>query len=81
MTEETKRVEVGFSGGQVMTARLTERQLEELRSELASTDKLAGEAAGWHELESEEGTVSLDLRQVVFVKVAGAPHAVGFSGA
>jgi hypothetical protein len=80
MAEEAKRIEIGFSGGQVMATRLTETQLGELRAALASSDKLSSEHAGWHELESEDGTVSLDLRQIVFVKVAGPPHTIGFSG-
>jgi hypothetical protein len=80
MAEEMKRIEIGFGGGQVMTARLAAKQLDELRKAIASTDKLASEAAGWYELESEDGAISLDLRQVVFVRVAGAPHTIGFSG-
>ncbi len=80
MTEEMKRVEIGFGGGQVMSARLEAKHLEALRAVLASTDKLASEAASWYELESEDGAISLDLRQVVFVRVAAAPHTIGFSG-
>jgi hypothetical protein len=80
MAEEMKRVEIGFGGGQVMSARLASSQLEALRKALGSSDKLASEAAGWYDLASEEGAISLDLRQVVFVRVAGAPHTIGFSG-
>jgi hypothetical protein len=80
MNDEMKRVEIGFGGGQVMSARLESRHLDALREVLASTDKLASEAASWYELESEDGAISLDLRQVVFVRVAAAPHTVGFSG-
>ena len=79
MNEEMKRVEIGFGGGQVMSSRLVSRHLEALREALASTDKPASEAAAWYELESEDGTISLDLRQVVFVRVAAAPHTIGFS--
>jgi hypothetical protein len=79
MTEEMKRVEIGFGGGQVMSARLEAGELEALRKAVASTDKLSSEAAGWHDLRSEDGAISLDLRQVVFVRVAGAPHTIGFS--
>jgi hypothetical protein len=80
MAEEMKRIEIGFGGGQVMSARLASPQLEALRDALASTDKLASEAARWYEVESEDGAISLDLRQVVFVRVAAAPHTIGFSG-
>jgi hypothetical protein len=78
MAEEMKRIEIGFGGGQVMSARLTSSHLGALREALASTDKQASEAA-WYELESEDGAISLDLRQVVFVRVAAAPHTIGFS--
>lgn len=77
MAEEMKRVEIGFGGGQVMSARLEARHLEALREAL--TDKLSSETASWYELESEDGAISLDLRQVVFVRVAAAPHTIGFS--
>ena len=80
MAEEMKRVEIGFAGGQVMSARLESRHLDALRELLASTDKLSSEAARWYDLESEDGAISLDLRQVVFVRVAAAPHTIGFSG-
>jgi hypothetical protein len=79
MAEEMKRIEIGFGGGQVMSARLESRHLDALRQALASIDKLASEAASWYELESEDGAISLDLRQVVFVRVAAAPHTIGFS--
>jgi hypothetical protein len=79
MAEEMKRIEIGFGGGQVMSARLESRHLDALRQALASTDKLASEAASWYDLESEDGAISLDLRQVVFVRVAAAPHTIGFS--
>ena len=80
MAEEAKRIEVGFSGGQVMATRLTEKQLDGLRKALVSTDKLSSEQAGWHELAGEDETVALDLREVVFVKVVGPSHTIGFSG-
>jgi hypothetical protein len=79
MAEEMKRIEVGFAGGQVMSARVASSDLEALRQALVSTDKLSSEAAGWYDLASEDGTTSLDLRQVVFVRVVGAPHTIGFS--
>jgi hypothetical protein len=80
LANDSRRIEIGFSGGQVMATRLTDEQLEELRKALASTDKLSSEAAGWYQLSSEDGNADLDLRQVVFVKVAGPPHSIGFSG-
>ncbi|HMC06276.1 MAG TPA: hypothetical protein VKG89_02670 [Solirubrobacterales bacterium] len=73
MVEDMKRVEVGFGGGQVMTVRITNGTLGELRQAVER-------GQGWHHLETEDGSVSLDLEQVVFVRTTGAPHTIGFSG-
>lgn len=80
-SRETNRVEIGFDGGQVMVARLNAEQLDALKQAVASTDKLASEAGGWYEVESDDGAISLDLRKVVFVRRAAASHTIGFSGA
>jgi hypothetical protein len=67
------RVSIGFAGGQVVEARLTEDQLKNLRKALDKAD-------GWADIETEEGTLAIDLRQVVFVRGAGLPHSIGFAG-
>jgi hypothetical protein len=72
MAEDMKRVEVGFGGGQVMTVRVGDRARAELRSAVER-------GQGWHDLETEDGSVGLDLAQVVFVRTSGAPHTIGFS--
>lgn len=74
-----ERVEIGFGGGQVLATRLEARQLEALRKALTSTKKLSGEAASWHDLETDDGPVALDLREVVFVRVAEGEHRIGFT--
>jgi hypothetical protein len=71
---ELKRVEVGFSGGQVIVMRLTPSAYEDLRKAVQKRD-------GWHEAESSDGVVAIDLDQVVFVKRESEEHRVGFSGA
>jgi hypothetical protein len=35
-------------------------------------------AAGWHDLTAEDGTVALDLSEVVYVLVDHEEHRVGF---
>ena len=70
---EVKRVEVGFSGGQTLVIRVSESGYEKLR-------KAAQGGDGWYEVESTDGVVVLDLRQVVFVKREAEEHRVGFSG-
>ena len=73
MATDLKRVEIGFGGGQVVTVRIADEALASLRREVES-------GGGWHDLETEDGTVALQLSKVVFVRIAGAPHTIGFSG-
>jgi hypothetical protein len=70
---DLKRVSIGFGGGQVAAVRLGGEELERLR-------KGVGNGDGWLDLRSEDGDFSLDLGEVVFVKVEGSAAAIGFSG-
>lgn len=69
---ETQRVEIGLGVGQVVTARLSQDALRGLREAVER-------GGGWFDLDTEEGTVALNLATVVFIKTAGAPHSIGFS--
>jgi hypothetical protein len=71
MTAATRRIGVGFQGGQVLALRVTDEQLKSLNKALGST--------GWHEVDSEEGPVRLDLSQVVYVRSESDDLRVGFS--
>ena len=66
-----EKVSIGFSGGQVVEVRLSEQSLREFRKALDKGD-------GWSDLETEDGTVSVDLRQVVFMRSAAAHGSIGF---
>ena len=72
MADEMKRIEVGFAGGQVMSARVTMDTLTDLRAAVERRQ-------GWHDLDAEDGPVSLDTTQVVFLRTAAAAHTIGFS--
>jgi hypothetical protein len=61
-----------------MTTRLEGTHFEQLREALRAADSKGG--SQWYEVESEDGTIAVDLSQIVFVRVAGAPHTIGFSG-
>ncbi len=65
-----QRVSIGFTGTQVLTARVLPEELTRLRGALG--------AGGWHELTTEEGTVALDLAKVVYVLVDDEGQRVGF---
>ena len=69
---EAQRVEIGFEGGQVISTRLSDGDLKDLRKQL---DK-----GGWHDLHTEEGTIALYLGKVAFVRVESGEHRVGFGG-
>ena len=71
--DEARRVEVGFSGGQAITLRLTQKGYDGLRKDVQR-------GGGWTEVESEDGIVSLNLEAIVFMKLDTGEHRVGFSG-
>jgi hypothetical protein len=66
----SRHISVGFQGGQVLVLRVSDEELKLL------TKALGGE--GWHELQSEEGPVRLDLAQVVYVRAESEELRVGF---
>jgi hypothetical protein len=70
MSEKLQRISIGFQGGQVLAARVTADQIKRLRSALP--------AGGWHDLETEDGTVALHLGQVVYVHENADDQRVGF---
>ena len=65
-----RRVSVGFQGGQVLALRVSDEQLEALYKSLGGD--------GWHELQTEDGPVRLDLAQVVYVRSEEEDQRVGF---
>ena len=68
---DAQRVEIGFEGGQVISVRLTEGDLKDLRKQL--------EKGGWHDLHTEDGVVALYLGKVAFLRIESGEHRVGFS--
>jgi hypothetical protein len=70
MPPATRRIGIGFQGGQVLALRITDEQLAALNKALGSN--------GWHEVDSEEGPVRLDLSQIVYVRSESDDLRVGF---
>jgi hypothetical protein len=68
--EKPQKVNIGFEGGGVLSARVSPSQLTELRQALGTS--------GWHDVTSEDGTIALDLQKVVYVLVDTEGHRVGF---
>jgi hypothetical protein len=71
--DKPQKISIGFNGGQVLSARVKPDELTKLRQALGSSE-------GWHELASEDGTVALALRAIVYVIVDHEEHRVGFGG-
>jgi hypothetical protein len=70
MAPRSRRVSVGFQGGQVLALRVSDEQLTALHEALGG--------GGWHELDTEDGPVRLDLSQVVYVRSESDEQRVGF---
>jgi hypothetical protein len=73
MTEErAKRVDIGFSGGQVLSLRMHESAYAALGEQVRSGGQT------WHEVEAEDSNVSVNLGQVVYIRLDTEHQKVGF---
>jgi hypothetical protein len=73
MASEEVKAEIGFGIGQVLSVKLAESDLKDLR-------KSVEEGNGWYDLKTPDGMVALNLATVVFIRVADAARGIGFSG-
>jgi hypothetical protein len=68
-----RRAALGFTGGgQVLSLRLTDSELEKVRKALQAKQD------GWFEVEATDGAVLVDLSQVAYLRVESGEHRVGF---
>ena len=67
---EAQRVEIGFEDGQVVSVRLTEEELKDLRK--------AVEKGGWHDVHTEDGVLAIYLGKVAFLRIDSGEGRVGF---
>jgi hypothetical protein len=70
MSADARHISVGFQGGQVLALRVTDAKLKAFYAALGDS--------GWHELESDDGTVRVDLGKVVYVSAESDDARVGF---
>jgi hypothetical protein len=63
-------VTLGFQGGGALALKLTEKDTTALLAALGKGD--------WHEVDDLEGSVRVNLSQVVYVRTENAEHRVGF---
>jgi hypothetical protein len=71
MADTAQKVEIGFEGGQVISARLGEDDLKDLRKQV--------EKGGWHDVKTEDGTLAIYAGKVCFLRIDSGEHKVGFS--
>jgi hypothetical protein len=70
MGDSIQKVEIGFEGGQVVSVRLGEEALKDLRKQL--------EKGGWHDVKTDDGTLAIYLGKVAFLRIGSDEHRVGF---
>jgi hypothetical protein len=68
---ERRRVDIGFRAGPVLSLRLQQDEYEGLRKAMDGSER-------WHPLEAEDATVTLDLSQVIYVRLDTERDRVGF---
>jgi hypothetical protein len=73
MAEQTRRIDIGFQGGQVLPARVAEATYDGLSSALGDE-----RSERWFELETVDSKISIDLSQVVYVRIDTEAQRVGF---
>ena len=71
--DKARRVDVGFSGGQVLALRMASGPYTSLKKALAD-DRVER----WHLVDTEDSDVTLDLTQVVYIRLDTEQHKVGF---
>jgi hypothetical protein len=71
--DKPRRVDIGFSGGQILSIRLKEAAYSALRTALERDD-----SARWHQVKSEDSDIDVDLAQIVYVRLDTERHSVGF---
>ena len=73
MANGARRVDVGFQGGQVLALRITSEEYKSLRKALDDE-----RSSRWHEVKTQDSEVSIDLAQVLYIRLDTEDHKVGF---
>lgn len=71
--DKPRRVDVGFSGGQMLALRMASGPYQALMKALGDD-----RAERWHLVDTEDSDVTLDLSQVVYVRLDTEQQKVGF---
>ena len=73
MADESRRIDIGFQGGPVLPARVKQSSYDELHKALVED-----RSERWFELETLDSKISIDLSQVVYVRIDTEEQRVGF---
>jgi hypothetical protein len=73
MAEPARRIDIGFKGGQVLPCRVNQEAWDALRKALDDSS-----SERWHELETADSQVAIDLAEVVYVRLDTEDQKVGF---
>ena len=65
-----RSISIGFQASMPLSLRVSEEELDKLLAALGSE--------GWHDVEGEDGTVRLNLANVLWVRADRDEHRVGF---
>ena len=71
MADQRARVDIGFQGGQVLALRIDKAVFDQLRKAVEGDTR-------FYDVDAGESTVTLDLSQVVYLRVETEDHRVGF---
>ncbi len=70
---DLRRLDVGFQGGQVLAVRIQADDYDALVKALADD-----RSERWHQLDTDDSQVQIDLSQVVYVQRESGDQKVGF---
>ena len=71
MADQRARVDIGFQGGQVLALRLDQAVFDDLRKAIEGERR-------FYDVDAGDSNVTLDMSQVVYLRVESDEHRVGF---
>ena len=71
MPDDRARVDIGFTGGQVLALRFAKGEFDKLRQAIEGETR-------FYDVDAGDSTVTLDLSKVVYLRVETEDHRVGF---
>jgi hypothetical protein len=71
MADQRVKVDIGFTGGQVLALRIDKKAYDGLRKAVEGDQR-------FYDLDAGDSDVTLDLSQVVYLRVETEDHRVGF---